>query len=268
MAKYSTPSWTNGSSPAIDATALTNMGQAIETSEHPFGTCSTAAATAAKAVTVDAPIAATGLFAGLTVCVKFSNGNSADNPTLNVNSTGAKNIMSYGANPATSWQEGQVIAFVYDGTNWMIAGFDAYTKQQTLSAATAAAIGTATGTTPDTPDEALALLAAGGGGGGNIATGSYTGTGTAGSANKNSLTFAFVPKLVIVQTGTQGLVPANGAWKNSFLWIYGQTDGYSGSTTTAIYFEQNGNTLSWWTTSNAAAQLNTNGTTYRYIALG
>ena len=35
----------------------------------------------------------------------------------------------------------------------------------------------------------------------HIATGSYTGTGTYGSSNKKSITFSFVPKLVLVSNG-------------------------------------------------------------------
>ena len=60
-----------------------------------FGTCSTAAATAAKTVSIT-----TGTFsleAGARVTVKFSNANTAGTPTLNVNSTGAKNIFHKGA---------------------------------------------------------------------------------------------------------------------------------------------------------------------------
>ena len=275
MAGYTTPGWTNGSSPAIDATALTNIGQAIEAAEHPFGTCSTAAATAAKAVTVDAPIASTGLFAGLTVCVKFSNGNSSDNPTLNVNSTGAKDIMSYGATPATTWQAGQVITFVYDGTNWVIAGFDAYTKEQSLSSATAEAIGTATGTTPDTPDEAFNLLASA-----NIhfASGSYVGDGT----TTKSLTFPFQPKLVVVwNADTYGLIPYWGGvsspgWFESFIWVEGQdgTKVYAaGLSNNSVGFTQSGNTLSWrcgYSSSCLNYKDSQNGrpSNYRYFAIG
>lgn len=48
-------------------------------------------------------------------------------------------------------------------------------------------------------EEILAALAgSGGSGGSNVASGSYDGTGTYGVNNANSLTFPFVPKLVLI----------------------------------------------------------------------
>ena len=120
MAGYSTPAWTNNAAPSIDATALTNMGQGIELAQHPYGVCSTASSTAAKTVTIDYSGTLT-LFAGLTVRVKFSNANTASNPTLNVNSTGAVSIMTYNTTAAGSgaWAAGEIVTFTYDGTNWI-----------------------------------------------------------------------------------------------------------------------------------------------------
>lgn len=121
MAGYSTPAWTNDASPAIDAAALLAMGQGIELAEHPYGVCSTAAATAAKTVTIDYSGTLT-LYTGLTVNVKFTNENSAASPTLNVNSTGAVAIKYYGSTAADSyaWDAGAVVTLAYDGTNWVI----------------------------------------------------------------------------------------------------------------------------------------------------
>ena len=86
-------------------------------------TCSTAADTAVKT------ISATGfaLEDGVTIHVKFVNANTADNPTLNINSTGAKPIMRYGTTAAgntelTSWLANSVVSLTYDGTNWMMSG--------------------------------------------------------------------------------------------------------------------------------------------------
>ena len=120
MAGYSTPSWTNGTTPAIDASNLLSMGRAIEIAQHPYGVCSTAAGTAAKTVSIDYSTTLS-LFTGLTVRVKFSNANTASSPTLNVNSTGAKAMMAYGTTPLTSWEAGQILTFTYDGTNWVQA---------------------------------------------------------------------------------------------------------------------------------------------------
>lgn len=87
-----------------------------------YGTCDTAAATAAKVVTC---ANFTTLITGVTIHVKFTNSNTVANPTLNVNSTGAKNIYRYGTtapstSSKTSWQAGAVVSFTYDGTNWMM----------------------------------------------------------------------------------------------------------------------------------------------------
>ena len=84
-----------------------------------FGTCSTAAATAAKTV------ALTGfsLVTGAMVFVKFTVTNTAANPTLNVNSTGAKAIMYRGSAISAGYlAANRVYAFLYDGTDWEFVG--------------------------------------------------------------------------------------------------------------------------------------------------
>lgn len=88
----------------------------------PYGECSTAKATAAKTVTITG---VTELTTGLTILVKFTNTNTAESPTLQVNSLTAKAIMRYGTtapstSAASSWNAGAVIALTYDGTNWVM----------------------------------------------------------------------------------------------------------------------------------------------------
>ena len=94
---------------------------------HHYGTCSTAAGTAAKAVTLSNSMSFT-LAAGAKVYVKFSEYNSAANATLNVNGTGAKSIYKYGStapgtSAKTSWYTGSVVCFIYDGTAWQMVGW-------------------------------------------------------------------------------------------------------------------------------------------------
>lgn len=86
-----------------------------------YGTCATAAATVAKVATCSGFTLKT----GAAIVVKFTYTNSASSPTLNVNSTGAKNITSYGttAVPAYAWKAGQMVLFVYDGTSWIASDF-------------------------------------------------------------------------------------------------------------------------------------------------
>lgn len=280
MAGYSTPAWANGSAPAINAAALQAMGQAIEIAQHPYGVCSTAAATAAKTVTVDFS-GTLSLFTGLCVRVKFSNSNTNANPTLNVNNTGAKSIKAYGTTTAGSWVAGQVISFVYDGTNWIYDGIEAFTKAQTLSSATAAAFNSASGILPATPDAALSILANALSGTAHIAAGSYVGTGTYGQSNPTSISFPFVPVLVIVYQDQYGITPyTNQAWYESFVWAANiqRVDSYvyqNGEYGSGLYgvgniFTQSGTSLSWWVTyrPQPEGQFNASGRTYKYIALG
>src|SRR5574344_1845797 len=85
-----------------------------------IGTCSTASATAEKAVTLSGFVLAT----GATIQVTFTNANTATTPTLNVNGTGAKAIYNEAGtavsatNPAY-FPAGSTVEFIYDGTNWV-----------------------------------------------------------------------------------------------------------------------------------------------------
>lgn len=108
-----------------------------------YGACTTAAATAAKAVSITAGTPT--LEAGLKVTVKFNNANTASTPTLNVNSLGAKNIFHKGAK-ITSGDNKALLAgvcdFVYDGTQFHLVGN--YIDIPAAMSATEATTGTAT----------------------------------------------------------------------------------------------------------------------------
>ena len=88
---------------------------------HPYGVCSSSATYTTKTVTVDN----FSLVEGARVIVKFSNANKASSPKLNVNGTGAIPIMCYGETAVgsnietNSWEAGAILAFTYDGTNWV-----------------------------------------------------------------------------------------------------------------------------------------------------
>ena len=85
-----------------------------------YGTCSTAAATQTKEVSITG---ITELATGLSIRVKFSNGQTYNGtPTLKVNSLTAKNIVRNGSTGAAryQWQAGEVLDLVYDGTSWVI----------------------------------------------------------------------------------------------------------------------------------------------------
>ena len=90
--------------------------------------------------------------------------------------------------------------------------------------------------------------------------GAYTGSGTYGSGNPNSLTLEFEPKMVIVQ-GTSGrmavMIKPSGV---------GISIGASDSTTLNVTWD--GDSVRWYNAVNAANQMNTNNETYSYTAFG
>ena len=84
-----------------------------------YGTCSTADGTAAKTVSLTGFTLAT----GAEISVKFTVTNTASNPTLNVNNTGAKAIYYRGAAISAGYLSAKrVYKFIYDGTNYELIG--------------------------------------------------------------------------------------------------------------------------------------------------
>ena len=106
-----------------------------------FGTCSTAAATAAKVV------ACTGfkLVTGARIIVKFTITNTVANPTLNVNGNGAKAIQYRGSAISAGYlAANRTLEFVYDGSAYQLVGdLDTNTTYAAFKAATASAAGSA-----------------------------------------------------------------------------------------------------------------------------
>jgi hypothetical protein len=99
------------------------LGTEANIASTAYCTCATAKGTAAKVAYLQGVESNTfTLMTGITVHVKFTYENTASNPTLNVNGTGAKPIMRYGTTAAstsanTSWRAGAVVPLTYDGTN-------------------------------------------------------------------------------------------------------------------------------------------------------
>lgn len=107
-----------------------------------------------------------------------------------------------------------------------------------------------------------------------IATGSYTGTGTYGASNPNSLTFAFEPKAIFMWAVNNGIrlpnelaattyiaaIPANNAY------YYGGFD-YPGQSRGQIKRSIDGKTITWYSTD-PGYQLNSSAFTYYYLAIG
>ena len=146
----------------------------------------------------------------------------------------------------------------YNGSEWIETG-SGYTDEEILSPTTAALYGL---TSAAVPDDVLAKLA----GGVQIATGSYTGTGTYGSSNKNTLTFGFVPKLIVVRIDASGGNYAN----NTLILMHDSVYAgyYESSVAIPVTLEWSGNSASWYHASSASYQFNATSRAYYYLAIG
>lgn len=100
-------------------TANSNANLANNKATYHYGTCSTAAATVAKVVTLSGFT----LYTGATVTVYFTYANTASSPTLNVNDTGAKNIQVKNANITKPyyWDATDTVTFTYNGSYWVMS---------------------------------------------------------------------------------------------------------------------------------------------------
>lgn len=103
-------------------------------------------------------------------------------------------------------------------------------------------------------------------------TGSYTGTGTSGSSNPNSLTFGFIPEIVFIISA-----PGEGSYYRADSIIVAtiglstsyQDNGYieNGVISTGRFAKMSGTTLSWYGNS-SQSQCNYKNNLYNYIAFG
>ena len=106
----------NGLMSSTDKTKLDNTNIA-------YGTCSTAAATANKVVTISGNTNWS-LKVGSIIIVKFTVPNTASNVKLNVNNTGAKSIwynnaVYTGNSDTVCGYANRYTTYMYDGTNWV-----------------------------------------------------------------------------------------------------------------------------------------------------
>ena len=115
-----------------------------------YGTSSTGADTAAKVITVIDDSDNFSLRAGIAITVKFAVQNTANNPTFNVNNTGAKSIYYNNAAVTTGnlWTGGNTrpSRYVYDGTYWVWIGHS-MDNNTTYTAMSTAELTTGTATT-------------------------------------------------------------------------------------------------------------------------
>lgn len=141
---------TTGHAPT-DTTYWQLMAQGTQSAQiagNYYGTCDTASATANKVVTVPASENFV-LQIGDIVGVRFTNTNTANNPTLNVNNSGAKPIYYNDDAVHTNylWAGGEAdrdTVFMYDGTNWVWIAHDVDLNTDALADLTDTAISSPT----------------------------------------------------------------------------------------------------------------------------
>lgn len=100
--------------------------------------------------------------------------------------------------------------------------------------------------------------------GAKIATGSYTGTGTYGASNPNSLTFDFDPKLVFISLKDQR--PSVCAFAINGQTTFSKTNADDSSQTNLCSFSRN--LFTWYNEIDADIQFNIFNRTYCYVAIG
>lgn len=132
-------------------------------------------------------------------------------------------------------------------------------KNTLLKDSTAALFGLTSAAVPDDVLVAISNKMA------RVESGSYTGNGTYGSDHKNSITFSFIPKIVLITRANTGsgypmLTPY--MWGEDFFWT-GNFSSHQNATVTI-----NDNTMYWYTGGNSSYQLNQNGNVYNFVAIG
>lgn len=112
---------------------------------------------------------------------------------------------------------------------------------------------------------ALEMLTGVAANGAQIEVGSYTGTGTSGSSNPNSLTFSFSPKLLVISGSSSnqyvGILAKNAGFMTSL------PPGGAGDYTRGVNMSLSENTISWYSIA-PEYQLNLSGVSYQYFAIG
>lgn len=98
-----------------------DTGSAGKDGKQLFAKCLTASGVVAKTATIS-PTTSFSLYVGATVSVTFNESNTAANPTLNVNSTGAKPIYAFGTvlSRVYYWVAKSTVQFVYNGSAWVM----------------------------------------------------------------------------------------------------------------------------------------------------
>ena len=98
-------------------------GNSLPIASSLYGTCATPADTQNKVVVCPN---FDQLIDGVTIRVQFTYSNTAQQPTMNVNSTGSVAMSNVGSDEASSWEPGSVVAFTYVDSQWVMNGIYAH----------------------------------------------------------------------------------------------------------------------------------------------
>lgn len=104
--------------------------------------------------------------------------------------------------------------------------------------------------------------------GGQIEIGSYVGTGAAGPDNKNSLIFNFVPYMVVIVRNSAGTFYPGTVFIKEQTLSDGIGNNESSNGSYALSVSWYGKSVSWYNASSASRQLNAEGESFYYFAIG
>lgn len=206
---------------------------------------------------------------------------------LQTKGTGNSRYLKSAIGAAATWEEARALlvngTFPVDLAGINGAGIlqmgDALNKANLLSDETAVALGGDETMVPNGAFAALnSLIANLQKSKPNIAAGSYTGTGTYGSANKKTLTFDFSPKIVIVNMSGYSTSSGNSAYLCQLIAIRGMTqattynsNNYDNTYGAGADITWGENSISWYCSGSSygeQGQLNISGNKYYYVAFG
>jgi len=108
--------WQKGNAGDAAWLLIGNLGSVLGNPQNGYYVCDTAAATAEKEISATSYV----LSVGGSMKVKMTNANTADNATLNINSTGVKALYYAGerASSINTWEAGETVEVYYDGTSY------------------------------------------------------------------------------------------------------------------------------------------------------
>lgn len=177
---------------------------------------------------------------------------SAQLPAMNYDPAGSADAVQQALNTHTSNKQ--------NPHGVTAAQVGAYTKAQTLQAATAALYGLGPDAVPDDVFKAIVEVAV------YLESGSYVGTGKYGESNKTTITLEHAPVFVLIRDYNMSFNGGLPAQSYAFWCKDVSFDELNGASDKRFWF-LNKKALSWYATNNASDQLNYAGKKYFWVAL-